>query len=224
MLVLATKPGALGAVAEETRVTVPTAASRSSRSWAPSPTSRDRAGLRRRHRGAALHAERRGRGPRRDLLLRRRAPRSTTRTERSLLDLFGLLGELVAGRGAADGRRDRDLGLRAGILRAGRREPHRRRREAGSRRAAGRDAWRATTMARHRRAAAQAPRRACRLRRAVTSPGGVTAAGVARLEDYRRASRLRRGGRSRGREGEAAQDVERLFRWPPSAARRSPTT
>ena len=184
VVVLATKPGALGAVAEEMRVTVadrglPVVSilgatadrRRSSRPSGPGTA------------GAALHAQRRRRGPRRDLLLRagRRARRAHRAQPARPLRPAGRAG---AGRGAADGRRDGDLGLRPGLLRAGRREPRRRRREGGPRRAPGRAA-RDDDDGGHRRAAAQARRRRGRRCGArSTSPGGVTAAGLAALEEY----------------------------------------
>jgi pyrroline-5-carboxylate reductase len=181
VLVLATKPAALGAVAEETRVTVterrmpvvsilgatPIRAIEDAYGagtpvlrFMPNVAAEVRAGTFCHAAGSSLDS----------------------RTERSLLDLFGLLGELVpveerlmdaataiSGCGPAFFALVVESLTDAGV------------KEGLDARQAARLAL--STMAGTAELLRQ--RDALSLRRAVTSPGGVTAAGVARLEQYR---------------------------------------
>ena len=164
---------------------------RSSGSRRPIPTAR-----------STLHAERRGRGRARGPLLRARLVAARDRSAAAATS-SAAAGAVIAARGAADGAGDRALGLRAGVLRAGRREPHRRRGRATASIRARRGSWSSRRWPAPPRCLDANGLDAVALRSAVTTPGGVTAPGLAAARGVRAARRVRRRGRP-GRGGEHA--------------------
>ena len=144
---------------------------------------RERRGRLPRQAGLPLHAEPGRRGAAAACRATSAGSTAADGPEEEILDLFGRVGTVVAAAGGADGDGDGGDELRARVVRARRRGARRRRRRARARARAGR------APGRRRRSPAPArcsPTRAstpAELRRRVTSPGGLTERGTARLED-----------------------------------------